>query len=87
MQMRLSMLTRILDPLFKYILRLLDILPVQIDGIFRHSARGIVFAEYKFGGLFVVFLHAAAVFFAFLRELFGAGSVAIFVGLFTLRIE
>lgn len=78
------MLTRILDPLLKNIFRLLDKLAVQINRVLRHSTRGIVFAEYEFGGLSVVVLHSAAVLFAFFRELFGAGSVAVFIGLFGL---
>lgn len=79
------MLTRILNPLLKNIFRLLDKLAVQINRVLRHSTQSIVFAEYEFRGLFVVVLHSAAVLFAFFRELFGAGAVAVFVGLFTLH--
>jgi hypothetical protein len=82
--MRLPMLARILDPLLENVFCLLDKLPVQINGVLSYSARGIVFTEYEFGGLFVVVLHSAAVLLAFFRELFGAGSVAVFVGLFGL---
>lgn len=81
MQMRLPVFPRILYPLLQDLLRLLDILPMQVDRVRRHAAVGVVLAEDKLGRLLVILLHLPAMRLAFLGELFGQSAVAVLVGL------
>lgn len=81
MQMRLPVLPRILDPLLQDLLRLLDILPMQIDRVRRDSSVGVVLAEDKLGRLPVILLHLPAMLLAFLGELLSQSAVAVLVGL------
>lgn len=85
MQMVLPVCLGISNALLQNILGLLDKLAVQIDGVLSNPPARIVLSEYIFGGLLVVLLHLAAVCLSLLRELFGAGAIAVLVGLLRLK--
>lgn len=79
MQMTLSMSFRILNPLLQDILRLLDKLSMQINGIRINASIGVVFSKDELGRLFVIFIHLTPVRLAFFREFFRFCAVAAFV--------
>ena len=79
--MRLAALLRIFDSLLQDILRFLNELPVQIDGIVRYSSRGIVLSEDVIRRLFVVLLHLDPMLLSFLREVVRCCTITTFVGL------
>lgn len=85
--MVLTMRLGVLNPLFKDIFRLLNELTVQIDGVCRNAAVGVVLAEDEFRRLLVVLFHLAPVRFTLLRELFGFCAIAAGVRLFGLYIQ
>lgn len=63
------------------LLGLLNVLAVQVDGVVRHAAGGVVLAEYELGGLLVEGVLLGGVALAFVGEGLGAGAVAALVGL------
>lgn len=65
MQMILSLLLRISDPLLQYPFCFFYELPVEINGVVCDAAGRVVFAEYVVGGLVVVGVHFGGVRFAF----------------------
>ena len=81
MQMALSPLSRNPDSLFQDIFSLFYEQAVEINGIARDTALGVVFPEDVVARLVVVLVHLRCVGFAFFRELVGARSIAGFVGL------
>lgn len=80
MQMALSMRLGILDALLQNLLSLLDKLPMQIDGIRRYAAVGVVLTEDKLRRLLVVLVHLATMRLPLLGEFFRARAIAALVG-------
>ena len=79
--MRLPRLPRISNPLLQYPLRLLHVLPVQINRVPIHPAHRIVLPEDIIRRLLVIRVHHGAMALAFFRQLVRGGAVATFVGL------
>jgi len=63
------MLLRILDPRFQDVLRLLDELAMQIDGVTVHPSVRVVFSKDIVGRLLVVLLHHLPMSLALLGQL------------------
>lgn len=72
------------DALFEDTLRLLDVLPVQVDAAARHAAGGVVLPEDELGRLAVIVLHLLRVALALVGELLGGRAIARLVGLLRL---
>lgn len=75
MEVALAMRLGILDALLQNLLRLLDELSVQIDGICLYAAIGVVLTEDVLRRLLIILLHLAPVSLAILRELLGGGAI------------
>jgi hypothetical protein len=86
-EVRLAVLLGVADALLEDLLGLFDKLAVQVDGVARDFAYGVVFAEDEFGGLFVVLIGFGCVRLALLRQLFRLAAVAALVGMLRLRGE
>lgn len=80
MKVVLAMRLGILDALLQNLLRLLDELSVQVDGVRRYAAIGVVLTEDELRRLLVILLHLAPVSLAILRELLGGGAITAGVG-------
>jgi len=80
MQMPLPLRARGPDPPLQYLLRLLDVLPVQIDRVGVDAPGAVVLAENVFRRLPVVGVHGGAVAFGVFGGLVGGGAVAGGVG-------
>lgn len=76
MEMRLSVLSRISDPLFKNILCLVYELSVKINSVVCHPSRRVILAKYVVGRLLVILIHFGSVRLAFLRQLMRLSSIA-----------
>ena len=76
MQMVLSMRLRILNPLLKDLLRLLNELSMQINGVRLYTAIGIILPENELRRLLVVLLHLAPMRLALLGEVLGRCAIA-----------
>lgn len=72
------------DALLEDALGFLDVQAVQVDAVAFDAAGGVVGAEDVLAGLAVVVVHFAVVGFALVGKFFGAGAVAVVVGLFGL---
>lgn len=68
MQMSLSSRLSIPDPRLQDVLGFFDELPVEIDRVLGHAAGRVILPEDVLGGLFVVGVLLALVFFTFVRE-------------------
>jgi hypothetical protein len=68
------------NALLEDLLRLIDMLPVQINLVLVHFPRGVVGAEDELGGLAVIVVHARGVLLALVGEGFGGAAVAGAVG-------
>jgi len=79
--MAFTSLSRNPNPLFQHILGLFYEQAVEIDGVARDCALGVVFPENVVARLTVVLVHLCGVGFAFFGKLVGARSIAGFVGL------
>jgi hypothetical protein len=84
MQMRLPSRPRIPDPRLEHVLRLLDKLAMEIDGVLGNVPRGVVLAEDELGGLLVVSGLLRLMALALFGELFGESAVSGRVGLLRL---
>jgi hypothetical protein len=84
-QVCLTRLPRVLDPLLENLLRFLHELSVQVDGIAGHFAHGVVLAEDKFRSLFIVLIGFGGVFLALGAHFVGSTAVAALVGSSRLR--
>lgn len=67
---------RILDPLLKDLLSLLNKLSMQINGISLYTAIGVILPENELRRLFVVLLHLAPMRLALLGEVLGRRAIA-----------
>jgi hypothetical protein len=76
MQPRLPICLRVPNPLLQNPLRLLYILPVQIDRVGIHRARRVVLAEYVIRRLLVIRLHLRGVFLPLLGQLVRCSAIA-----------
>jgi hypothetical protein len=81
MQMRLSILLRVFNPLLQDLLRLLHKLSMKINSITIHSPNSIVLPKYIVGGLLVVLIHLRRMLFPFLGQLMCEPAIPILVGL------
>jgi hypothetical protein len=79
MQMALSSLSRDPDPLFQDIFGLFYEQAMEINGITRDTALGVVFSEDVVARLIVVLVHFRCMSFALFGELVGARTIAGFV--------
>lgn len=70
----------ILDALLQNLLSLLDKLPMQINGIRRYAAVGVVLTEDKLRRLLVVRVHLATMRFPLVGKSFRARAIAALVG-------
>jgi len=80
MQMRSAPLPLSPDPIFKNLLRLVDELPVQVDGVRRDPAGGVILAKDVLGGLPVVVIHLGSVGLPLVGKGLGGAAVAGRVG-------
>jgi hypothetical protein len=83
-QMGLALLLRGANPRAHNLLGLLDELAVQVNGVVRDPARGVVLAEYEFAGLPVVVVGFGRVLLCFDTEIVGAPAVAALICLLRL---
>lgn len=79
MQMGLTMRLGIFDPLLQNILRLLNILSVEINRIRWNPSWGIILTEDKLGCLAIILLHLATVSFPLFGELLCERAISILV--------
>ena len=80
-QMAFSSLSRNPDPLFQNILGFFYEQAVEVNGVARDSALGVVFPEDVVARLTVVLVHLRGVGFAFFGQLVGSRSITGLVGL------
>lgn len=85
-KMRLPLLLGITDAALEDILRLLDELAVQVDGVIGDAGRRVVLPEDVLAGLAVVLVHLSGVPLALVTQLLGLGAVAALVRLVRLCI-